>query len=93
MAGVVFVMAVIILDELFAHGESMATYLLLWPTVLMLRPSQHIFQLCGWHWEWISLGPWGHIPVFPILMVLLTNAVIFAFVGTCIRFALWIVRR
>jgi len=93
IAGVVFVVAVILLDALFMHGESMASYLLLWPTVLMLRPAQHIFQLFGWHWDWISLGPWGHIPVFPILVVFVTNAVIFAAIGSGIGFALKIARR
>jgi len=89
----VFVVAVTVLDELFMHGESVVSYLLLWPTVLMLRPAQHIFRLFSWHWEWISLGPWGHVPVFPISVVFVTNAVIFALVGTGIGFALKIPRR
>jgi len=87
------VVAVIVLDVLFVHGESMASYLLLWPTLWMLRPSQHIFQLFGWHWDWISLGPWGHVPVFPILVVLVTNGVIFAIAGASIGFGLRILRR
>lgn len=93
VVGLVFVIAVILLDELFVRGESTASHLLIWPTVLMLWPAQHIFKLFGLQWDWISTGPWEHIPLFPISVVLVTNVVIFAVAGAVIGFALKIVRR
>ena len=93
VVGLVFVMAVILLDERFVHGESTARHLLNQATALMLWPAQKLFQAFGWQWDWISTGPWEHIPLFPILAVLVTNVVIFAVAGAMIGFVLKIVRR
>ena len=89
-AGVVFVVAVLVLTEISTSGESMV---LLWPILLMLRPAQFIFQLFGWQWDWISSGPWGHLPLFPVFVVLMTNAILFAIISVGIGFMLKIVRR
>jgi hypothetical protein len=48
IVGLLFVVAVVVLNAFFMHGESMTSYLLMWPTMLMLRPAQFIFQLFGW---------------------------------------------
>ena len=92
-AGVLFVVAILVLNELCPSGENMASALLLLPILLMLRPAQFIFQLCGWQWDWISRGPWGHFPLFPVFMVLMTNVVLFATISVSIGFMLRIVRR
>src|SRR5882672_5546671 len=77
-----------IVGGLFVHGESLTSYLWMWATMLMLWPAQHLFGIFGWRWSWVSGGPWGEVPAFPIFMVLVTDAAILALCGAAIGFVL-----
>jgi len=66
----------------FVHGDSLASYLWMWATMLMTWPAQHLFGVSGWGDR-----------AFRIFVVLVTNAVILALCGAAIGFMLRSARR